>query len=154
MGRFFYGIRIVLVNLSWIMINHASWWIPVRQPMHALVRLSGPADNCWNAADVDLNSRRKPLRNFKYESSSSPGNSPGQEEFRPCALSASPYSREPARMADERPPIWVQLTIEYLVIGPFRQKFIWYGWGLMALITEKIIWILFTHLNATNFKDN
>ena len=72
MGRFFYGIRIVLVNLSWIMINHASWWIPVRQPMRALVRLSGPADNCWNAADVDLNSRRNPLSNFKYESYSKP----------------------------------------------------------------------------------
>ncbi|AYG39455.1 hypothetical protein GA516_08375 [Lactobacillus pentosus] len=33
-----------------------------------LFRLPGPADNCWNAADVDLNSRRSPLRNFKYES--------------------------------------------------------------------------------------
>ncbi|MCT0162396.1 hypothetical protein EFM55_08535 [Lactiplantibacillus pentosus] len=40
--------------------------------MRALVRLPGPADNCWNAADIDLNSRRRPLRNFKYESYSKP----------------------------------------------------------------------------------
>nr|CCC16510.1 putative uncharacterized protein [Lactiplantibacillus pentosus IG1] len=40
--------------------------------MRALVRLPGPSDNCWNVADVDLNSRRNPLRNFKYESYSKP----------------------------------------------------------------------------------
>ncbi|AYJ40826.1 hypothetical protein EFP40_16750 [Lactiplantibacillus pentosus] len=36
----------------------------------ALIRLPEPADNCWSAAD--LNSRRRPLRNFKYESYSKP----------------------------------------------------------------------------------
>nr|CCC18380.1 putative uncharacterized protein [Lactiplantibacillus pentosus IG1] len=40
--------------------------------MFVLVRLPGPADNCWNVADVDLNLRRKSLRNFKYESYSKP----------------------------------------------------------------------------------
>ncbi|MCT3304950.1 hypothetical protein EFP30_00675 [Lactiplantibacillus pentosus] len=38
----------------------------------ALFRLPGPADNCWSAADIDLNSRRRPLRNFKFESCSKP----------------------------------------------------------------------------------
>ena len=66
---------------------------------------SGAGWQRWNRADIDLNSRRKPLRNFKYESSSSPGRPPGQEEFRPWALSASPSGREATRMADERPPI-------------------------------------------------
>ncbi|MCT3276089.1 hypothetical protein C6Y11_03045 [Lactiplantibacillus pentosus] len=40
--------------------------------MLILRRLLGPADNCWNIADVDLNSHRKPLCNFKYESYSKP----------------------------------------------------------------------------------
>nr|CCC17482.1 putative uncharacterized protein [Lactiplantibacillus pentosus IG1] len=40
--------------------------------MRAIVRLPGPADNCWNVADIDLNSRSKSLRNFKYESYSKP----------------------------------------------------------------------------------
>ncbi|MCS8603569.1 hypothetical protein EFE36_08305 [Lactiplantibacillus pentosus] len=38
----------------------------------ALGRLPGPADNYWNVANIDLNSRRRPLRNFKYESYSKP----------------------------------------------------------------------------------
>ena len=67
----------------------------------------------WNRADIDLNSRRRSLRIFKYESPSSPGSSPGQDELRPWALSASPSSREAVRMADEQPPIWVQLTTEF-----------------------------------------
>ena len=92
---------------------------------------SGAGWQRWNRADIDLISRRNPLRNFKYESSSSPGNSPGQEEFRPWALSASPSSREPARMADERPPIWVQLTTEILGDWPLDKLFNQYWWCCM-----------------------
>jgi hypothetical protein len=33
---------------------------------------SGAGWQRWNRADIDLNSRRKPLRNFKYESYSKP----------------------------------------------------------------------------------
>jgi hypothetical protein len=103
-----------LYSLMW----HESWlkgagWISVRQPKMRPNPTSGAGWQRWNRADIDLNSRRNPLRNFKYESSSSPGTPPGQEEFRPWALSAGPYSREPARMADERPPNLVQLTTEY-----------------------------------------
>ncbi len=78
---------------------------------------SGAGWQRWNRADIDLNSRRKSLRNFKYESSSSPGTPPGQEELRPWALSATPSSREAIRMADERPPILVQLATEYFMNG-------------------------------------
>ena len=35
-----------------------------------------------------------------------------------CAPYSGPYSREPARMADERPFIWVQLTTEYYESNP------------------------------------
>ncbi|EQM55507.1 hypothetical protein N692_00370 [Lactiplantibacillus plantarum EGD-AQ4] len=35
-----------------------------------------------------------------------------------CCSSAGPYSREAARMADERPPILVQLTTEHYETGP------------------------------------
>nr|CCC18119.1 putative uncharacterized protein [Lactiplantibacillus pentosus IG1] len=40
--------------------------------MRVRFRLLGLTDNCWSAADIDLNSRRNPLRNFKYESYSKP----------------------------------------------------------------------------------
>ncbi|BBM20110.1 uncharacterized protein SN13T_0099 [Lactiplantibacillus plantarum] len=47
-------------------------WRTVRQLKNVLCRPPWLADNCWNAADIDLNSRRNPLRNFKYESYSKP----------------------------------------------------------------------------------
>ncbi|QBJ55504.1 hypothetical protein C3O83_05500 [Lactiplantibacillus plantarum] len=33
-----------------------------------LFQLTGPGDNCWNVADVDLSLRSNPLRNLKCES--------------------------------------------------------------------------------------
>ncbi|KZT81201.1 hypothetical protein Nizo1840_2274 [Lactiplantibacillus plantarum] len=36
-------------------------------------------------------------------------------------MSPSPYSREPARMADERPPNWVQLVVGYFDTGTLSE---------------------------------
>ncbi|AYG36545.1 hypothetical protein CFI14_14190 [Lactiplantibacillus pentosus] len=69
-------------------------------------------------------------------------------------MSAGPYSREPARMEDERPPNLVQLTTEYLVTGPSGKLSIGIGDALWHLSTERIIQILLTHLNASNFNGN
>ena len=47
-------------------------WITIRQYMRVLGRPPGLGANRWNVADVDLSSRRSPLRNLKYESYSKP----------------------------------------------------------------------------------
>ncbi|KRK26629.1 hypothetical protein FD24_GL001427 [Lactiplantibacillus pentosus DSM 20314] len=57
-------------------------------------------------------------------------------------------------MADERPPIWVQLTTQCLVTRTSGKALIGIVDALWHLSTEKIPGILFINLNTTNFNGN
>ncbi|MBU7459665.1 MULTISPECIES: hypothetical protein [Lactiplantibacillus] len=57
-------------------------------------------------------------------------------------------------MADEQPPIWVQLVTVCLVTGTSGKALIGIVDALWHLSTEKIPGILFINLNTTNFNGN
>jgi hypothetical protein len=99
--------------------------------LFVLIRLPGPADNCWSVADIDLNSRRNPLRNFKYESYSKPE----ATHFRLRIIWLLSIVNQPLQSGSRSNGRWTATylgTIDHwiLVTGPSGELLIWNRWCL------------------------
>ncbi len=119
-------VRVDVMAHDW---NVPVSWCNVRQHLRILLRLPGPADNCWSAADIDLNSRRNPLRNFKYESYSKPE----EDHFRLRIIWLLSIVRRAGQSGTRSNGWWTATYLGaidnwMLEDRPFRQTLKWYRW--------------------------